>query len=250
MKDQESVADYLNWLQVIINSLKACNEVISDQQIVEKVLRTLTPRFEHIVMAIEESKDLETWSWRNCKTLLRPMSRGSMRGMELRLKNKHWKPATNLKEERVITRRAKASGEGARTVVMEVANHTTIRIHNMVSHQIPSREITHMPKVIRRNLVRGRFNATIAPSGAILLMSAEVVRVESPNRMMRLIMQGMKDLIQRRSYSWWLPVQILILVAPIIWQVTKIDYLILMQVWKEKTSLLIIALFQQKEWAR
>ena len=30
-----------------------------DQMIVEKILRTLSPRFDHIVVAVEESKDLE-----------------------------------------------------------------------------------------------------------------------------------------------------------------------------------------------
>jgi len=33
---------------------------MEDSRIVEKVLRTLTPRFNHIVVAIEESKDLES----------------------------------------------------------------------------------------------------------------------------------------------------------------------------------------------
>lgn len=59
MKEQESVAEYFNRMQVLVNSMKTCKELLSDQQIVEKILRTLTPRFDHIVVAIEESKDLE-----------------------------------------------------------------------------------------------------------------------------------------------------------------------------------------------
>ena len=39
--------------------MKACDEAMVDSKIVEKVLRTLTPNFDHIVVAIEESKDIE-----------------------------------------------------------------------------------------------------------------------------------------------------------------------------------------------
>lgn len=58
MQENEAVSDYFNRLQVLVNSMKACNEVISNQQIVEKVLRTLTQKFGYIVVAIEESKDV------------------------------------------------------------------------------------------------------------------------------------------------------------------------------------------------
>jgi len=30
---------------------------ISDQQVVDKIMRTLPPRFDHVVVAIEETKD-------------------------------------------------------------------------------------------------------------------------------------------------------------------------------------------------
>ncbi|CAL0334991.1 unnamed protein product [Lupinus luteus] len=39
--------------------MKALGEKISYQNIIEKVLRTLSPKFDHIVVAIEESKSLE-----------------------------------------------------------------------------------------------------------------------------------------------------------------------------------------------
>jgi len=38
-----------------------------DKQIIEKVLRTLTPRFEHTVVEIRNPKILKTWKWRSCK---------------------------------------------------------------------------------------------------------------------------------------------------------------------------------------
>ncbi|RDY03537.1 hypothetical protein CR513_12872, partial [Mucuna pruriens] len=61
MNDQELVRDYFTRIQVLVNSMKACGEKVSDEQIFDKILRTLTsppPKFDHIVVAIEESKDL------------------------------------------------------------------------------------------------------------------------------------------------------------------------------------------------
>ena len=40
--------------------MRACDEAMADSKIVEKVLETLTLSFDHIVVAIEESKDLES----------------------------------------------------------------------------------------------------------------------------------------------------------------------------------------------
>lgn len=41
------------------NAMRTCDESIADCKILEKVLRTLTPRFDHIVVTIEVSKDLD-----------------------------------------------------------------------------------------------------------------------------------------------------------------------------------------------
>jgi len=59
MTEQETITDYFNRTQVVTNSMQACDEAMVDSKIVEKVLRTLTPKFDHIVVAIEESKDCE-----------------------------------------------------------------------------------------------------------------------------------------------------------------------------------------------
>lgn len=39
--------------------MRGYKDIITDQQIVDKILRTLPPRFDHVVVAIEETRDLE-----------------------------------------------------------------------------------------------------------------------------------------------------------------------------------------------
>jgi len=59
MVGQELVKDYFNRIQLLLDSMKAPGEMFSYQQIIEKILRTLTPRFEYIVAIIKDSKELE-----------------------------------------------------------------------------------------------------------------------------------------------------------------------------------------------
>ncbi|XP_019432576.1 PREDICTED: uncharacterized protein LOC109339571 [Lupinus angustifolius] len=59
MESNERVAQFFNKVITHTNAMKACGEKISDQSIIEKILRTLTPKFDHIVVAIEESKKIE-----------------------------------------------------------------------------------------------------------------------------------------------------------------------------------------------
>jgi hypothetical protein len=59
MEEKESVGDFVTRVTKLVNLMKGCGETMSDQSVVEKILRSLTPRFD-IVVAIEESKDLSS----------------------------------------------------------------------------------------------------------------------------------------------------------------------------------------------
>ncbi|XP_019460049.1 PREDICTED: uncharacterized protein LOC109359807 [Lupinus angustifolius] len=59
MEEQESIADYFTRIRTLINVMESCGEKIPEQSIVEKILRTLSAKFDHVVVAIEESKDLD-----------------------------------------------------------------------------------------------------------------------------------------------------------------------------------------------
>ncbi|XP_073103835.1 uncharacterized protein [Elaeis guineensis] len=62
MKETENIFNYFSRILVIVNQLKRNGEKIDDVRVVEKILRSLTPRFEHIVVAIEEANDVDTLS--------------------------------------------------------------------------------------------------------------------------------------------------------------------------------------------
>ncbi|KAK2359039.1 hypothetical protein QL285_096166 [Trifolium repens] len=59
MEEKESIGDFVTRVTKLVNLMKGCGETISDQSVVEKILRSLTPRFD-IVVSIEESKDLSS----------------------------------------------------------------------------------------------------------------------------------------------------------------------------------------------
>ncbi|CAJ2640476.1 unnamed protein product [Trifolium pratense] len=58
MKNDETIADYFTRVVTLTNQMKNCGSNLAEQETVEKVLRTLTSKFEHIVVTIEETKDL------------------------------------------------------------------------------------------------------------------------------------------------------------------------------------------------
>lgn len=58
MKQTETVDQYMNRVLATVNQLKTHGEDMTDQKVIEKVLRTLTRKFIPVVAAIEESKDL------------------------------------------------------------------------------------------------------------------------------------------------------------------------------------------------
>lgn len=55
MRDEETIHDYISRASGIVSEMRALGEVVNDQKIVCKILRSLTPKFDSAVGAIEEA---------------------------------------------------------------------------------------------------------------------------------------------------------------------------------------------------
>jgi hypothetical protein len=62
MTESETVDQFMTRVMGIVNQIRLIGETITDQQIVEKILRSLPKKFEMVVTAILESKDLSKFS--------------------------------------------------------------------------------------------------------------------------------------------------------------------------------------------
>jgi hypothetical protein len=60
MEESESIAAYFTRVQTMTNQMLYCGETLSAESIVEKILRSVSSRFDHITVAIEQAKDLST----------------------------------------------------------------------------------------------------------------------------------------------------------------------------------------------
>lgn len=54
--------DCFTRVQTVVNQMKRNGEKLDDERVMEKILRSLKPKFEYVVTIIEESKDLSAIS--------------------------------------------------------------------------------------------------------------------------------------------------------------------------------------------
>jgi gag-polypeptide of LTR copia-type len=50
-------------VQTVVNQIRVFEDTMEEKIVVAKVLRSLTPKFDHVVAAIEEFKNLDVYSF-------------------------------------------------------------------------------------------------------------------------------------------------------------------------------------------
>lgn len=60
MGKDKKVAGYVAKVKNLVHLMKGCGETITDNMIVEKVMCMLTSHFDHVIIVIQESSNLET----------------------------------------------------------------------------------------------------------------------------------------------------------------------------------------------
>ncbi|KAK3002299.1 hypothetical protein RJ639_021616 [Escallonia herrerae] len=57
---EENIHDYFSRIEKLVNEMKNNGDEITDKDVLEKIMRTMSSQFDYVVTAIEESKDLNT----------------------------------------------------------------------------------------------------------------------------------------------------------------------------------------------
>ncbi|GMI75664.1 hypothetical protein like AT3G21000 [Hibiscus trionum] len=61
--NKKSVQEFLSRVFGIVNPMRSYGDILSNEIVVSKVLRSLTSKFDHVVAKIEETKDLSTYTF-------------------------------------------------------------------------------------------------------------------------------------------------------------------------------------------
>lgn len=62
MKETKGISGYSSRVKSVVNQIRQLEKTINKSRIIKKILRSLLSKFDYVVVAIEESKDIRTMS--------------------------------------------------------------------------------------------------------------------------------------------------------------------------------------------
>ncbi|GKU96896.1 hypothetical protein SLEP1_g10077 [Rubroshorea leprosula] len=94
MKEGETVTDYFSRTMAIVNKLRTHGDKTQDVIVVEKILRSMTPKYNFVVCAIEEANDLDEMSLDELESSLliheRTLNRQDKEELALKVSTDHY----------------------------------------------------------------------------------------------------------------------------------------------------------------
>ncbi|KAI9164896.1 hypothetical protein LWI28_004122 [Acer negundo] len=192
MKSNESIAEFYTRVMVVANQLRRNGETLEDMRISEKILRSLDPKFDFIVVALEETKDLETMSVEELvgslqaheqKVTRRSDDRVLEQALHSKLSlyekdmseggphNKEENEVVDLVEEVLEMLKPKVEAEEEETQVEEDVDNKTM------SHEDEDEEEDAVITTVQ-TLTKETFNAIIATNMGTIATSAEVSQMK------------------------------------------------------------------------
>ena len=169
-EEDQNVSDYFSKLIEFLNQMKNCGENISDQMVVEKVLRSLSPKFDFIVVAIQEAKDVKTMKIEELQS--------SLEAHELMVIIKDQKDRCNKlfkfkqPRKREITKISRRK-EKVKQIGQIMGNSKLVTKLNLQKEEVWERISTR-----KRILIRVKFSSIIVRSIDILLMNVRSRRIK------------------------------------------------------------------------
>ena len=191
MNDQESVVEYFTQILTLRNQMKNYGEKLEDVMVIGKIMRTLTPRFDYIVVAIEQGTDLEGMKVEEPTGILeaqelRLNERNSMRSSDQALQAQTYKGNSNNGGKN------KKGKENGRT-----KGRTLVKIQAIGTRVIMKKTTRRMVEKIRNSTRKGS-SAIIVKNGIILLMNVRARKCQE--RKMKLNWHMMRVLILMIMY--------------------------------------------------
>jgi len=174
MEDDQKISEYISKLINLVNQMKACSETITDQQIVEKIMRTLSSRFDFIVVAIQESKDV--------KTLKNEELQSSLEAHELMVSERSNENQFNKLCKFKLSRRMRMIGRTLRKGRKTLKEETGLKARTMDLKKVNLQRKEILIK--GRKLIRRRFSASNVRNLDTMLKNVGLVK-ENNQRMMK-----------------------------------------------------------------